>query len=548
MLLRLELENFKPFATSTVVKLAPITLIYGPNSGGKSSIIQALMAIRQSINTPVDESRPLVSNGRFVDLGSFKSLVHRHDSSRTVRLGIHFDDVNRWQGDESVSPMFVQARRYSINSRRVTLSYSATESGRSDLTAVNYAQDGDHCFDIILRKAAKKDLSKKWRRAGISARAAAVYTWLDRKSVESYRQALSSFSSTFLGRVRRDAQRREAEVRHLEEQFRRSLNQISKLTGDVTEIQSKYLLDLQSRIHEIKSRESREIESHELMLLGLDDAIVVATGALPDTIALPPEALEGADALYPRSMMRRRSGELLERFVSDFTAIVDGMRYLGPLRSYPLRQYVITGSSGDSVGRSGEFTAFLLHQSDSAVLDSTNRWFRQFGIPYLVDTGVAGTEMLGDILTVSLTDRSGVAVTPADVGFGIGQLLPILVEGTVASRSLICVEQPEIHLHPRLQAHIADFLIATAKTSTTSDEEGVGRNQWIVETHSESLMLRIQRRIREGKISPSDVSVIFVEPSLEGSRVHHIGLTDKGEFLSEWPGGFFEEDFDEMMD
>jgi predicted ATPase len=64
---------------------------------------------------------------------------------------------------------------------------------------------------------------------------------------------------------------------------------------------------------------------------------------------------------------------------------------------------------------------------------------------------------------MTLTDtRTRVLVSPSDVGFGIGQLLPIIVEGVIAQGRVICVEQPEIHLHPRLQAHVADFLIATA--------------------------------------------------------------------------------------
>ena len=78
-----------------------------------------------------------------------------------------------------------------------------------------------------------------------------------------------------------------------------------------------------------------------------------------------------------------------------------------------------------------------------------------------------GNEVTGQIVTLQLKDQhSGAVVTPTDVGFGIGQLLPVLVEGLVTSEGLICVEQPEIHLHPRLQAHIADFLIESILVET----------------------------------------------------------------------------------
>ena len=75
---------------------------------------------------------------------------------------------------------------------------------------------------------------------------------------------------------------------------------------------------------------------------------------------------------------------------------------------------------------------------------------------------------------------------------------------------MICVEQPETHLHPRLQARLADLFIEAT-------QEGGRGNQMIVETHSEHLMLRIQRRIREGSLNPSQVSVVYIDQDTEGA-------------------------------
>jgi predicted ATPase len=122
------------------------------------------------------------------------------------------------------------------------------------------------------------------------------------------------------------------------------------------------------------------------------------------------------------------------------------------------------------------------------------------------------------------------------------------VEGAVATNAVICVEQPEIHLHPRLQAHLADFFIDTACVSHQDVENRwKGSNQWIIETHSEALMVRLQRRMREGVIAPADVSVLYVEPSVEGARVTQLELDERGTFLTEWPDGFFEETFEDLM-
>ncbi|MNR18671.1 hypothetical protein D3C85_1354080 [compost metagenome] len=127
-------------------------------------------------------------------------------------------------------------------------------------------------------------------------------------------------------------------------------------------------------------------------------------------------------------------------------------------------------------------------------------------------------------------------VGPSDVGFGIGQMLPIIVEGLVRDDSVICVEQPEIHLHPRLQAHLANFFVATCKT-----------NQWIVETHSESLMLRLQSMISAKKLSPNDLAIIYVEPTEDGGQIIPIRIDGDGDFIDAWPEGFFEERIREKM-
>ena len=80
---------------------------------------------------------------------------------------------------------------------------------------------------------------------------------------------------------------------------------------------------------------------------------------------------------------------------------------------------------------------------------------------------------------------------------------------------------------------------------------GRSEKQWVVETHSEMLILRLQRRIREGKLDSSDVSVLYVEPGaddIEGSAIRTLRLDDKGDFIDDWPGGFFEEDLREIFD
>src|SRR6266571_43568 len=105
MLRDIWIENFKPFGERQHAPLAPITLIYGPNSGGKSSIIQSLVLLRQSIEASTGELR-LIPRGDYLDLGSYKSLIFRHDFTRHLRIQIAFNETTRrnWVMSRRVDP------------------------------------------------------------------------------------------------------------------------------------------------------------------------------------------------------------------------------------------------------------------------------------------------------------------------------------------------------------------------------------------------------------------------------------------------------------
>jgi len=132
-----------------------------------------------------------------------------------------------------------------------------------------------------------------------------------------------------------------------------------------------------------------------------------------------------------------------------------------------------------------------------------------------------------------------VDVSHRDVGTGISQVLPVLVAAYGSKEQIIAVEQPEIHLHPALQAELGDVFIESAL--------GERGNTFILETHSEHLILRMLRRVREKKVSPADMCVLFVEPTNHGSQIMELEYDEDGDFIDEWPGGFFEESFREKF-
>ena len=142
-----------------------------------------------------------------------------------------------------------------------------------------------------------------------------------------------------------------------------------------------------------------------------------------------------------------------------------------------------------------------------------------------------------------------VSLFPQDLGVGVSQVLPVIVAALHSTSGIVAIEEPESNIHPKFQVVLADLFITQAK----ADPDLL----FLVETHSEHLMLRCLRRIRETakrilpeglpSVAPDDVAVHFVESTKDGPQIKRIEIDEDGDFVDEWPGGFFEESFHEKF-
>lgn len=254
------------------------------------------------------------------------------------------------------------------------------------------------------------------------------------------------------------------------------------------------------------------------------------------------------------------------------------MIYLAGIRALPSRRF-LPADPKDVNWLSAGLDAWNTLFGNSALLDEVNTWLSspaklgteyQIGKRTLVDADevVRGLQHhLGkgrgearSIVSTFLREaksamseltlvkrKTDLVVSPCDVGLGISQILPVLVNALGSTCKIHCIEQPELHLHPALQADLADVFIDSAL--------GERKNTFLLETHSEHLILRILRRIREtteGKnsglpaIQPKDVAVLYVQPGPKGAEVIELPVTPDGDFERPWPGGFFAERFQEL--
>ena len=142
-------------------------------------------------------------------------------------------------------------------------------------------------------------------------------------------------------------------------------------------------------------------------------------------------------------------------------------------------------------------------------------------------------------VNLSSIRTKGLSVNFADTGFGLSQVLPLIVQGLYdPADGLIIAEQPEIHLNPKLQGKLADLFVYMANSG-----KGV-----IVETHSEHLLLRLRRLIAEKKINTENVAIYFIEKEDDISTAKMIPIKDNGHIDPNlWPKGFFEDSLHEAF-
>lgn len=574
LLKTLRLSNFKPFPAtrSQAIRLAPITLIYGPNSSGKSSIIQALLMMKQSADSFRKAfGRPdLLTAGSEVDLGSMGSVLHKHTKSKPLKVGFTFQrDGADCSGitetnidlDFSISnDNREQAAMYPARLQKLCLSaHLATTTPACTATLTLKRLDESSIGD-------KLTSPDQYEGAGFSYRnlwTAGVYKVSTSENLNFLLSSIVSGLSSQLSNSNSDtyATARQAELLETAKFFR----------------SQKFVRELDSRF---LSEFTCHAQGHYLPHPLFDDAELDKFGKRISTRDGKKKrgSLSYSAMAYPATYECTEISRLFDR---DFTAFMRGITYLGPLRMAPQRYYTINDQSVSSVGSRGESAITYLYKDslrgvDSRkMVDELNFYCKKFEIPYEISLHQASFKhefISSPVVSLVLRDRrTGVDVAPTDVGFGVSQILPILVEGigrskhslkgaasklkssstklisSIASRT-ICVEQPEIHLHPRLQAELADFFVDTAVPANGRlKRRGTLRPvQWIIETHSELLMLRLQKRIRQGRLRKEDISVVYVEPKGRfGSDIKELRLDDDGEFLDLWPSGFFVESMSE---
>ena len=590
MLRELQLANFKAFGEKVRIPIRPLTLIFGANSSGKSSIFQALLLLKQTLEEAQSSETLLLFKGNSVDLGTYRDIVHRHDVDLNFEVGVQFDQKIFKDAD-------MEKDVYGEEWLRASRPIMRVKGPGSLPNAREILNDADALSAGMTIKFFKNS-GKSEVNVHIGNESLPLISYDDGSPFKMHMNFDSRFWHPWWGLMKHTIKGTLLKMAHSvdvngEEIYRsdgtgkyKTRTELERLldnyewkdvTRDLERMKKlRFASYYPSQFRTVKSVENAKLYIPAVMFnrgpptledrgpSTLEDSPLNWNIRTRADYSRPPGS-ESISAIADSWNVGEELGRSINQFTSDvgslFHRSLKESVYLGPLRSQPERHYLFRGDTAEHVEQAGENLADLLFKMSqdrqghlqNERLDKINDDLKLLGIKYELRLSRLQNENKtpSNIFSLVLVDRQGIEANVRDVGFGISQVLPIVVQSRLSEKQMLLIEQPEIHLHPAHQAELGDLFIRSAL--------GEQRNTFLLETHSEHLILRIFRRIREttekGKpsdpdipsIHPEDVSVLYVQPSKNGARVIEIPVTEDGDFARNWPGGFFSERVEDLF-
>ncbi len=546
MITGIAIENFKGIRERVEIELRPLTLLFGANSAGKSSILHALQYAAEVFERRNLDAGLIGDGAAGIDLGGFQSFIHGHDPNRDVVLQFEltFDPPGSLPGFNTRTPRDVDepSSLYGlIRSARITLAI-----GHSNLLDAPF----------VRRYAVEID----------GTELAEIYFEPGSPHCEL---ALNLEHSTLVrnGEHTALAQWHPLDVEDLGEDT--VISQLLSWGANAGAISGLY-----------------PTESPYTVVLGLPSQ----KDAMPDFDRLLSFDADWDWVNRDPQLQTARIAELADYLIEAISQVVLGpgrvlreqlvnSRFLGPIREVPDRNHTASPQQERARWSSGLGAWDRLETADSRLIDAVSHWlgdedrlnagyrirlkrFKELDLsdPLFVqlqtgrafdeadfDTRIDLSALPTHTRVLIVPNDGAIELRPSDVGIGISQVVPVIVTALDGAGRTIAIEQPELHIHPRLQAEIADlFLEAVDKQ----------RHRFLIETHSEHFILRLQRRIRETSagtaaeartLKSEDVVVYFVSREGECTRLRRIDVDAKGQFIQPWPDDFFEIDFFERF-
>lgn len=588
----IQLENFKSISAPVRINFKPITLLYGPNSCGKSTILQALMyAYEVLANNNCDADRVNFSDE--INLGGFKNLVHNHDLSKTIRITIGSFD----EGEEFPNYGFMGSEELDDFSYENELGIAAACG-----EFIIGAPQQEISFNISWNDELSKPMLSRVD-VGVG-----LVDFKDKSSVERFASIIYDKKNN-ISKI--------TNINYEHEIF--NIDLPKEKNGAFKNL----ILELNNHDQLYKEAGVMDLISEDLdaVFFQADKGLRIATGSPASDKFY--EALEKSneyedendqrnpaldkivDELRVKADVEKKIKNAINEFFSQaisgrakiLLSALEALIYIGPLRELPQRNFIpqktydkkrwsrgvaawdllatsdasFLGEVSNSIFNLG--LGYFLHRKSFLTLDKDNQLFKEVssllnGPEHSIDCSIIQKliDEMPEQMEVVLKSVTGIELKLQDVGTGISQVLPIVVACCLHEENkLISVEQPELHIHPALQLELADLLLTSFQDKLeegrsypiTFEENDDARCRFkttlstLIETHSEHLLLRFLKRIRQTyndelpneiyRLFWKELAVYYVDNHQGISTVKELTISPDGEFEENWPKGFFEE-------
>ena len=559
MLTALEIENFKGIATRQRIEFAALTLLFGANSAGKSTILHALLYLHEMLERgSADVDRTELADNT-VELGGFARFVHRHDLARAIVIRAEFatpGSLERFGRDLTNFPFPDLDDEVESAWLELTVRFRTSPAFRGPL--VERAVIGVNGDEEPL----------VWIETGASLREGEPLQV--RVNLGHELLAKGTREEVMEG----DGRQRHVTLPHAPAEVTESWEQIAMAEEKVRHRLRDFKWEAEGGGSSGSGRGfGADVKGDDVVgFVGFGDSrslpvFAVSRGRL-SALPAPSEPLrvipfgdDTPEKLVTAEQVRTFLEMVVVGTTSQLATFLRDAPYIGPLRAIPPRGFLYE-RAGRITGWGDGLAAWDLLLADRQTLvDRTNSWLKRLGtgcqiiVQQLFDRGADAEDLSAGhvdktVRRLLLDAGAGSLVLPSEVGAGISQIIPVIVAAAEERFGLTLVEQPEIHVHPAVQTGLGDLLIEAVAA------EG-NRRMLLVETHSEHLILRLLRRIRETTekelaaeapaFSDDKLSVLYLEATPEGVRVRRLRVDEHGEFVDRWPKGFFEERAEELF-
>jgi predicted ATPase len=541
------MTNFRSFKATQAIEVAPVTLLFGPNSVGKSSVLMVLAYVQQILKKGHCNPEKLDALGSKA-IGGFHSLVHGQDVTQPILIRLDFEP--------GTTPFVYYDPGIHNLANHINAVFPLMEDLGGNTQSVGVE------FEIVWSERHRSAFVKNYRVWINEVYVGCISSSDDQKNtvikeLNTLHPLLVPFNTDdwLEGIYGQLDERQPLEDDEFHTEFELALNELNPnalntaAVADIDRAGEKFvnraapiavacfsgaipLLGV-PLITNLAGQDFDEPNEHlnflviqktlsqafvlplDKLLEYLENSILIGPLRLiPDTDYSPnpnPEQCDWAngsaawDMLY-RDPTKNDDAKRLLRATSDCLSAFDMLN---------TGYQIINQSLGDSIPED-----FVLAQHQRNSLNRRNIFFREL--------------------------RTDIFLSANQLGTGISQVLPLVVAANSDKLGLISIEQPELHIHPRLQVELADIFLNT-----------MNKHSFLIETHSEHLILRLLKRIRQTtdeelpdgiqKANSSEVSIVYLEPSAEGVIARRIHIDEDGEFLERWPHGFFAERREELL-